>query len=124
SDHPASFSTLQLSSTRAESNPFPFSMPFPFCAAAGDLELTADRPALRETEHDSYPRRILKLSRCSCAPCSPTPSSPSPTTLATRTSAPPLTPTSSIPCTEASNADQGGCSSIPTLPRASPSQPR
>jgi hypothetical protein len=42
---------------------------------------------------------------------------------ATQTSAPPLTPTSSIPCTEPSNADQGRCSSISTFPRASPWQP-
>jgi hypothetical protein len=35
-------------------------MPFPFCAAAGELELTADRPAQKETEHYSYPKRILR----------------------------------------------------------------
>ena len=52
--------------------------------------------AQRETEHDSYPRRILKLSRCSCTPRSSTPSPPSPTTPATRTSSPPLAPASSF----------------------------
>ena len=48
-------------------------MPFLFCAAAGELKLTADRPAQKKSEHYSYPRRILQLTRRSCAPCSPTP---------------------------------------------------
>src|SRR6185369_12122258 len=37
SNHPRSFSTFQLSSTRMESKPNPFPTPFPFCAAAGEL---------------------------------------------------------------------------------------
>ena len=61
SNHRSSFSTFQLSSTRAESNPIPLPTPFPFCAAVGELVLTADRPAQRESVHASYPRRILKL---------------------------------------------------------------
>src|SRR6185437_10046329 len=74
SNHPSSFATPQLSSTRAESNPNPFPSPFPFCAAAGELGLTSDRPAQRECVHESYPRSILKLSRCSCAFLYPEPS--------------------------------------------------
>ena len=123
SNHPRSFSTSQLCSTRAESNPNPSPSPFPFRAAAGELGLTADRPAQRETEHESYPRSILMLSRCSCAPRSSTPSPSSPTTPATRTSSPPLAPASSPP-TFHPNGYQGRCSSISTLPRASPLQPR
>ena len=53
SNHPSSFATPQLSSTRAESNPNPFQSPFPFCAAVGELGLTADRPAQRESVHES-----------------------------------------------------------------------
>jgi len=68
SNHRSSFSTFHLRSTRAESNPIPLPTPFPFCAAAGELGLTADRPAQRESVHDSYPRCILKLTRCSCVP--------------------------------------------------------
>ena len=63
SNHRSSFSTFQLSSTHAESNAIPLPTPFPFCADADELGLTADRPAQRESVHDSYPRRILKLSR-------------------------------------------------------------
>ena len=74
-------------------------MPFPFCAAAGELGLTADRLTQRENVHESYPWSFLTLSRCSCAPRSSTTSPPSPTTPATRTSSPPLTPTSLIPFT-------------------------
>ena len=44
-----------------ESNPNPFPTPFPFCAAADELRLTADRPAQRKAEHNSYPRSILTL---------------------------------------------------------------
>ena len=124
SNHPSSFATPQLSSTRVESNPIPLPTPFPFCAAAGELGLTADRPAQRESEHDSYPRRILKLTWCSCVPYSPTPSPPSPTTPADQTSPPPLAPASSIPTFLHPNGYKGRCSSISTLPRASPLQPR
>ena len=124
SDHRNSFATSQLRSTRAESSPNLLPTPFPFCAAAGELRLTADRPAPKKTEHDSYPRSFHELTRCSCAPCSSTPSPPSPPAPANRTTDPPLTPTSSNPCTKHSNVDQGRCSSIPSLPRASPWQPR
>ena len=41
--------------------------PFPFCAAAGELGLTADRPTQRENVHESHPRSFLMLSWCSCA---------------------------------------------------------
>ena len=124
SDHRSSFATSQLSSTRAESNPNPLPKPFPFCAAAGELRLTADRPAPGKTEPDSYPRSIHELTRCSCVPCSTTPSPPSPPAPANRTTDPPSTPTSSNPCTKPSNVDQGRCFSILSLPRASPWQPR
>ena len=124
SDHRSSFATSQLSSMRAESNPNPLPTPFPFCAAAGELRLTADRPAPKETEPDSYPRSIHELTRCSCAPCSPTPSPPSPPAPANRTTDPPSTPTSLNLCSKRSNVDQGRCSSILSPPRASPWQPR
>src|SRR6185436_7544317 len=116
SDHRNCFATSQLRSTRAESSPNLLPTPFPFCAAAGELRLTADRPAPKKTEHDSYPRSFLELTRCSCVPCSPTPSPPSPPAPANRTTDPPLTPTSLNPCTKHSNIDQGRCSSIPSLP--------
>src|SRR6185369_1423448 len=106
SDHRNSFATSQLRSTRAESSPNLLPTPFPFCAAAGELRLTADRPAPKKTEHDSYPRSFLELTRCSCAPCSSTPSPPSPPAPANRTTDPPSTPTSSKPCTKHSNVDQ------------------
>jgi len=124
SDHRSSFATSQLSSTRAESNPNPLPKPFPFCAAAGELRLTADRPAPGKTEPDSYPRSIHELTRCSCVPCSTTPSPPSPPAPANRTTDPPSTPTSSNLCSKRSNVDQGRCSSILAPPRASPWQPR
>ena len=124
SNHPSSFATLQLSSTRAESSPNPSPSPFPFRAAAGELGLTADRPTQRETVHESYPRSFLTLSRCSCARRSCTPSPPAPTTPATRTSSPPLAPASSFPTFLHSNGYKGRCSSISSLPRATPFQPR
>jgi len=42
-----------------ESNPNLLPTPFPFCAAAGELGLTADRLAQRESVPNSYPGRIL-----------------------------------------------------------------
>ena len=124
SDHRSSFATSQLSSTHAESNPNPLPKPFPFCAAAGELRLTADRPAPGKTEPDSYPRSIHELTRCSCVPCSTTPSPPSPPAPANRTTDPPSTPTSSNLCSKRSNVDQGRCFSILSPPCASPWQPR
>ena len=83
SNHPSSFATPQLSSMRAESSPNLFPSPFPFRAAAGELGLIADRPTQRETVHESYPRRFLTLSQCSCVRRSSTPSPASPTPPAT-----------------------------------------
>ena len=77
-----------------------------------------------ESVHESYPRRILMLSQCLCAPRSSTPSPPSPTTPVTRTSSPPLAPASSSPTILHPNGYKGGCSSTFSLSRASSLQPR